>query len=68
MFAIGSWVKHQQCVGTCDIGPLAEIGEKVCSNLTAGKAAGIVLYRADIVRYNQYVNLVKRWNLWHEII
>lgn len=33
---------HTNCVGACDIGPVAKIGEEVYGNLTAAKVAEIV--------------------------
>lgn len=33
---------HTSCVGACDIGPVAKIGDKVYGNLTAAKVAEIV--------------------------
>ncbi|MCM0760497.1 NAD(P)H-dependent oxidoreductase subunit E [Sporomusa sphaeroides DSM 2875] len=33
---------HTSCVGACDIGPVAKIGEEVYGNLTAAKVAEIV--------------------------
>ncbi|SCM81490.1 NADP-reducing hydrogenase subunit HndA [uncultured Sporomusa sp.] len=33
---------HTSCVGACDIGPVAKIGEEVYGNLTAAKVAELV--------------------------
>lgn len=44
---------HTACVGACDIGPVAKIGEKVYGNLTRKKIVDIInFYREE----QQYVN------------